>query len=235
MIQRKFRLRPLGLLALTIIISGCAATHSNNTRMPTCFTADDADGAAIGTMNNDIDCATVNDNDISKNRKASHHTTQSIVSQARVTFDLDSSKLDNYDKKSLDKIADIATLNTTIHITGHTCNLGPSAHNQNVSIKRANAVRNYLISKGVKSSITTEGKGANSPIASNRTDKGRIKNRRANIKVSRITTIKNKVKNRRKQVEKVEKVEKQQRTHHQKKPRQKGNNNYLNPFLIYHH
>lgn len=230
MIQHKFRLRLIGLLALTLITSGCATTYSNNDneQVSTCFTTDDTDGAAIETLNDDIDCVTVDDSDMPKHNVASHHATQSVViSQARVTFDFESSQLDSYDKTSLNKIADMATPNTTIHITGHSCNLGDSAYNQNISIKRANAVRDYLLNKGVTSFITTEGKGANSPIASNDSHKGRSKNRRANIEVSRTTISKSKAQHRHK------KAEKQQRMNHQKKPKQQDNN-YLNPFLIYH-
>ena len=65
------------------------------------------------------------------------------------------------------------------------CN-GAVTHNRKRSEKRANAVKNYLISKGVSGNteISTAGYGESKPAASNATAKGRAENRRAEITIS---------------------------------------------------
>ncbi|MDR2843091.1 MAG: OmpA family protein [Candidatus Symbiothrix sp.] len=67
----------------------------------------------------------------------------------------------------------------TILIKGHTDNVGQETFNQTLSLKRANAVKNYLIKHGINSArITTEGYGELQPIATNDTPQGRATNRR---------------------------------------------------------
>ena len=72
----------------------------------------------------------------------------------------------------------------TIKITGHTDNLDSRAHNQVLGLKRANIVKDYLVSKGVSpSKINTSSKGETEPEVSNRTREGRAKNRRAVLEI----------------------------------------------------
>jgi OOP family OmpA-OmpF porin len=67
---------------------------------------------------------------------------------------------------------------------GHTDSIGTEAYNQALSERRANAVKSYLVSKGIeKNRVYTEGKGEKQPIASNSTAEGRAKNRRVEIEV----------------------------------------------------
>ncbi len=67
---------------------------------------------------------------------------------------------------------------------GHTDNIGTVEYNQKLSERRANAVKDYLVSKGIeKNRVYTEGKGLKNPIASNSTAEGRAKNRRTEIEV----------------------------------------------------
>jgi OOP family OmpA-OmpF porin len=67
---------------------------------------------------------------------------------------------------------------------GHTDAVGGDAYNQRLSVKRAEAVKNYLTSKGVeKNRVYTEGKGEKQPVADNKTGEGRAKNRRVEIEV----------------------------------------------------
>jgi OOP family OmpA-OmpF porin len=67
---------------------------------------------------------------------------------------------------------------------GHTDSIGTDAYNQKLSVRRAEAVKAYLQSKGVESNrIYTEGKGEKQPVADNKSTAGRAKNRRVEIEV----------------------------------------------------
>lgn len=71
-----------------------------------------------------------------------------------------------------------------VSIEGHTDNAGRERVNMRLSQKRAEAVRNYLVSKGISASrLTAIGYGPTKPLAPNRTAKGKAKNRRTEFKV----------------------------------------------------
>jgi outer membrane protein OmpA-like peptidoglycan-associated protein len=62
--------------------------------------------------------------------------------------------------------------------------VGSDAYNQALSLRRAQAVRDYLVKRGVDAArIRVEGKGESMPVASNATDDGRAQNRRVELKV----------------------------------------------------
>jgi OmpA-OmpF porin, OOP family len=74
--------------------------------------------------------------------------------------------------------------NTRIEISGHTDNVGSDLYNLDLSEKRANAVYQYLISKGIdKARLTAKGFGSKYPISTNETDNGRMQNRRIEFKL----------------------------------------------------
>jgi OmpA-OmpF porin, OOP family len=67
---------------------------------------------------------------------------------------------------------------------GHTDSAGKDASNQALSVRRAEAVKAYLVSKGIeKNRVYTEGKGSKQPVADNKTKEGRAKNNRVEIEV----------------------------------------------------
>jgi OmpA-OmpF porin, OOP family len=77
---------------------------------------------------------------------------------------------------------------TAIIATGHTDSRGTDAYNQRLSERRATTVKEYMVSKGVPAAkITTQGKGETQPVATNKTDEGRAKNRRVDIEFTGIS------------------------------------------------
>ncbi|HEY3045851.1 MAG TPA: OmpA family protein [Polaromonas sp.] len=74
---------------------------------------------------------------------------------------------------------------TTVTIIGHTDNTGSDAINNPLSVDRADAARDYLVSRGVaRTRIVTDGRGSREPLADNSTQQGRDKNRRVEIFVA---------------------------------------------------
>ncbi|MFM9902814.1 MAG: OmpA family protein [Polaromonas sp.] len=74
---------------------------------------------------------------------------------------------------------------TTVTIIGHTDATGSDAVNNPLSIDRADAARDYLVSRGVaRTRIVTDGRGSREPVADNNTAQGRDKNRRVEIYVA---------------------------------------------------
>ena len=74
---------------------------------------------------------------------------------------------------------------TTVTIIGHTDSTGSDAINNPLSIDRADAARDYLVSRGVaRTRIMTDGRGSREPVADNSTAQGRDKNRRVEIYVA---------------------------------------------------
>ena len=109
---------------------------------------------------------------------------QSITIQAEALFDFDKSVVKPDGKRDLDQAAaKMSGVDVEMVIaTGHTDSIGTEAYNQKLSERRANAVKAYLVSKGVPASkITTLGKGETQPVATNKTKEGRAKNRRVDV------------------------------------------------------
>ncbi len=73
----------------------------------------------------------------------------------------------------------IANPEVNVEISGHTDDVGNDADNQKLSLERAQAVKNWLVKRGIPSNrMKTVGKGENEPIADNSTEQGRAENRR---------------------------------------------------------
>ena len=82
----------------------------------------------------------------------------------------------------LDEMARNLDPGVRVWVVGHTDSTGSDASNQPLSVERAQAVRSYLLGRGVASSrVSVEGRGEREPVASNDTDSGRAKNRRVEV------------------------------------------------------
>ena len=102
-------------------------------------------------------------------------------------FDIAKATVKSSSYKELDLLVEYLQRKTavTIEITGHTDNIGNENDNLVLSKQRADAVKNYVIKKGIAASrIKTFGLGATQPIADNSTTEGRQKNRRTELKFS---------------------------------------------------
>ena len=71
----------------------------------------------------------------------------------------------------------------SIEVAGHTDARGPDAYNLDLSRRRAETVRRYLLDRGVTNVLTARGYGEREPIADNGTETGRAENRRVVLKV----------------------------------------------------
>ncbi|HEV7426397.1 MAG TPA: OmpA family protein [Thermoanaerobaculia bacterium] len=104
-----------------------------------------------------------------------------------ILFDTGKTSLKPGAKSTLSKIAKQLATDPSLKIAveGHTDNVGSTATNQSLSEKRANAVRDYLVSAGISGDhITADGKGEESPIATNKTAAGRQQNRRVELVIT---------------------------------------------------
>ncbi|MCX7218601.1 MAG: OmpA family protein [Burkholderiales bacterium] len=114
-------------------------------------------------------------------------TSEKVTFAADAFFDFDKAVLKPEAKTKLDDMASkLKGINLEVVIAvGHTDSVGSDAYNQKLSIKRAEAVKAYLVSNGgiEASRVYTEGKGKKQPVADNKTADGRTKNRRVEIEV----------------------------------------------------
>ncbi|MBN1957704.1 MAG: OmpA family protein [Desulfuromonadales bacterium] len=107
-----------------------------------------------------------------------------LTMNSEVSFDFNSAKIKSTFQSSLNKIADIMSRYpaTQITVVGHTDSVGSEQYNLELSLRRANAVADYLMMRGVaRSRLGTEGRGELEPIADNGTAEGRAQNRRVEI------------------------------------------------------
>ena len=109
-----------------------------------------------------------------------------VTYAADAFFDFDKAVLKPAGKAKLDDLASkVKGINLEVIIAvGHTDSIGSDAYNQKLSVRRSEAVKAYLVSKGIeKNRVYTEGKGEKQPVADNKTAEGRAKNRRVEIEV----------------------------------------------------
>jgi len=110
-----------------------------------------------------------------------------VTLSSGVFFDSGKSALKKGAQSTLTRIAEQLKGDNTIKVTveGHTDNTGTAEKNQALSEKRAEAVRDFLVSAGVPADrVTAEGKGDTQPIATNKTAAGRQQNRRVELVIT---------------------------------------------------
>lgn len=103
-----------------------------------------------------------------------------------INFAFDSSQLLDSSKAELDRIAEglRGQPGMALAIEGHTDGTGPADYNLKLSLKRASAARDYLVSQGIAGTrLQAQGFGESRPVASNQTREGRAQNRRVEFKV----------------------------------------------------
>lgn len=114
-------------------------------------------------------------------------TMASILASARIEFATNSAAIGAGSDALLDAIASAAGYcRGSLSIEGHTDNVGRAAANTRLSLRRAEAVRTALISRGVAADrLVAQGVGAADPIATNGSEQGRARNRRIEIRTLR--------------------------------------------------
>jgi OOP family OmpA-OmpF porin len=98
-----------------------------------------------------------------------------------VNFETNKATLTRNSEKILEDAynALVANPDVQVEISGHTDSVGSEQANQALSLRRAQAVKNWLVQKGIAGNrMKTVGKGENEPVASNDTAEGRAENRR---------------------------------------------------------
>ncbi len=105
-----------------------------------------------------------------------------VRSSAQFDFDRDTVKQEDADRIVAELAAAGQVTWQSVNAVGYTDSVGSPGYNRALSQRRAKAVRDYLVKKGVTPEmIATSGRAAQNPVASNATDEGRAQNRRAEV------------------------------------------------------
>lgn len=107
---------------------------------------------------------------------------------ANALFDFDKAVLKPEGKQALDAVGDkIQSKGASVvdvDVIGHTDSIGSEEYNQQLSLRRATTVKDYIVSKGIDASIIdVSGKGESQPVADNSTNEGRAQNRRVDVSI----------------------------------------------------
>jgi outer membrane protein OmpA-like peptidoglycan-associated protein len=187
--KKPFPLAVLAAFGLVLLLASCATTKNDKAIAAT----KKSDETTAATKKSDEAIA----DDLAKRIKASGLKNVDVKTTARgvtitagaLNFPADSAKITAETAKRLDAIAKLLKgyENKKLLIQGHTADVGDKKSQQELSVKRAQAVGDYFVRKGVvkASQLVIEGKGGTVPLASNATDEGRAKNRRVEITLLR--------------------------------------------------
>jgi OOP family OmpA-OmpF porin len=117
---------------------------------------------------------------------------EKVTFAAEALFDFDKSVVKPDGQAALDDLLlKLQGMNTEVMVTvGHTDSVGTDDYNQKLSLRRAEAVKAYLMSKGIESTrVFTDGKGEADPIVDNKSAENRSKNRRVTVEVVGTRTV----------------------------------------------
>jgi len=110
-----------------------------------------------------------------------------VTFKGDVTFDTNSTVLRPGLQSEINRVAGVLNQypNTLVRVEGHTDSKGTDAYNMDLSNRRAMAVKNLLVQRGIADSrIEAVGYGETLPVATNDTEAGRQRNRRVEIKIA---------------------------------------------------
>jgi OOP family OmpA-OmpF porin len=113
---------------------------------------------------------------------------EKVTISATALFDFDSDVLKDEGKTAIQDLSDSIKAKggsvVDVDVIGHTDSTGPEEYNEQLSLRRATSVKNYMVEQGVDAGIIdVSGKGETMPIADNSTRAGRAQNRRVEINV----------------------------------------------------
>ncbi|WP_353253045.1 OmpA family protein [Salinisphaera sp. PC39] len=143
----------------------------------------DSDGDGVPDKNDD--CPDTLEGLATDNRGCAAKGAQTLRLEG-VTFELNSARLTAQARRTLQRVADAMRSEPSLRaeIAGHTDATGNAAYNQRLSQQRAQAVRAFLVSKGIDADrLRARGYGESQPVASNATEEGRRANRRVEFRV----------------------------------------------------
>ncbi len=112
-----------------------------------------------------------------------------LIMPSNITFDFDSAVFKTGFNHTLDSVAKVLEEynKTNVIVAGYTDNVGKADYNNQLSLRRAQAVADYLILRNVSPArISVYGYGSQYPVASNATEAGRAQNRRVTITLQQI-------------------------------------------------
>lgn len=116
-----------------------------------------------------------------------------VTFDSPILFDTDSSVLKPQSQQLLDDVARVLLdyPDTNVLVKGHTDDTGSESHNLALSDRRAHAVHNYLVTRGVASTrMSSMGFGESVPVASNNSPSGRAQNRRVELQIAANQSLK---------------------------------------------
>lgn len=116
-----------------------------------------------------------------------------VIDLRDILFEFDSPELTSKTKPYLDKVVTLMQRvpNIKVEISGHTDNIGDTKYNLQLSQKRSNSVKKYLLAAGIDSSrIHAQGYGDTQPLVANDSQLGRAQNRRVEMKIIKPQAVK---------------------------------------------
>lgn len=180
-------------------VADLKAAHGSSVCLHTVKVGYDTKGdALISSLNDAAGCdSAVAASDIASGAAMSAYVADTLMAplqyekhtvSATTLFDFDKAILKEQGKAELQslgaKIRSQGLSVADIDVIGHTDNIGTEAYNKDLSLRRAEAVRDYLVSEGVNADIIdVMGMGMSEPVASNDTEAGRAENRRVEVHV----------------------------------------------------